>query len=109
MTVISEPTSEAEALTIDKCASALGVHEFSLLSRIQSGDITAARLRSGEMAIPVGEAERLSRLSVNSLAVDIETANPDEGVFGIGKEWGRLKTERRDSKFHRAGLFFAVH
>lgn len=83
MTVINEPTSEAEALTIDKCASALGVHEFSLLARIQSGDITAARLRSGEMAIPVNEVERLSRLSVNSLAADTETVEPDENVFGI--------------------------
>ena len=28
---------ESEALTISKSAVALGVHEFSLLSRIQSG------------------------------------------------------------------------
>lgn len=99
MTVINEPTSEAEALTIDKCASALGVHEFSLLSRIQSGDITAARLRSGEMAIPVYEMERLSRLSVNSLTVDTKTAEPDENVFGIGKEWGGLKRKGGRANF----------
>ena len=86
MTVINEPTSEAEALTIDKCASAFGVDEFSVLSRIQSGDITAARLRSGEMAIPMDEVERLSRLSVNSLTVETKTAEPDESIFGIERE-----------------------
>jgi hypothetical protein len=90
MTVSNEPTSEAEALTIDKCASALGVNEFSVLSRIQSGDITAARLRSGEMAIPVSEVERLSRLSINSLSVEDDTAKPSESILGIKSEWGGL-------------------
>jgi hypothetical protein len=90
MTVINEPTSEAEALTIDKCASALDMNEFSLLSRIQSGDITAARLRSGEMAIPVDELERLSHLSVNSLTVETNAPKPSESILGIKKEWGGL-------------------
>ena len=90
MTVINEPTSEAEALTIDKCASALGVDEFSLLSRIQSGDITAARLRSGEMAIPVDEVERLSRLSLTSLTVETDAPKPNESILGIKSEWGGL-------------------
>jgi hypothetical protein len=91
MTVSNEPTSEAEALTIDKCASALGVNEFSVLARIQSGDITAARLRSGEMAIPVSEVERLSRLSINSLSVEDDTVKPSESILGIKSEWGGLK------------------
>jgi hypothetical protein len=90
MIVINEPTSEAGALTVDKCASALDVNEFSLLSRIQSGDITAARLRSGEMAIPVDEAERLSHLSVNSLNLETDASKPSEKVFGIKEEWGGL-------------------
>ncbi|MGH7977597.1 MAG: hypothetical protein ACREE6_04105 [Limisphaerales bacterium] len=93
MTVINEPPSEAEALTIDKCATALGVQEFSLLSRIQSGDITAARLRSGEMAIPVGEVERLSHLSVNSLTFEADASKPSESVLGIKKSWLGLKRQ----------------
>lgn len=90
MTVSNEPASEAEALTIDKCASALGVAEFSLLSRIQSGDITAARLHSGEMAIPVSEVERLSRSSINSLSIEEDTEKPSESILGIKSEWGGL-------------------
>jgi hypothetical protein len=77
---IKNDVSESDALTISKSASALGVHEFSLFSRIQSGDIIAARLWSGEMAIPVSEMERLSKLSIYSLAVPpdkAETILPD--------------------------------
>lgn len=98
MTVINEPMPETEGLAIDKCASALSVHEFSLLSRIQSGDITAARLRSGEMAIPVNEVERLSRLSINSLAVESEAAEPDESVLGIQRERGITLTRKGGEK-----------
>lgn len=47
------------ALSIDKCASALGIDEFSLLSRVQTGDIKAVRARSGEVMIPETELERL--------------------------------------------------
>jgi hypothetical protein len=93
MTVINEPSSETEALTIDKCASALGVHEFSLLARIQSGDITAARLRSGEIAIPIHEAERLSRSDVHSLTVDSEASGIDRNVFGIQRTYSGLKRQ----------------
>ncbi len=60
---------EQNALTIGKSASALGVHEFSLFSRIQAGDIISARLWSGEMAVPISELERLSKLSIYSLAI----------------------------------------
>jgi hypothetical protein len=66
---INNGVSESDALTIGKSASALGVHEFSLLSRIQAGDIIAARLWSGEIAIPISELERLSKLSIYSLAI----------------------------------------
>ena len=66
---IKNDVSESDALTIGKSASALGIHEFSLLSRIQAGDIIATRLWTGEMAIPVSELERLSKLSIYSLAI----------------------------------------
>lgn len=81
-------TSGQEALTIGKSALALGVHEFSLFSRIQAGDIIAARLRSGEMAIPVSELERLSNRSIQSLAIpDGESvAVLSDARLGIARE-----------------------
>lgn len=66
---IKNDVPESDALTIAKSAAALGVHEFSLFARIQAGDIIAARLPLGEIAIPVSELERLSKLSIYSLAI----------------------------------------
>jgi hypothetical protein len=66
---IKNDVSEPDALTIDKSADALGVHEFSLFARIQAGDLAVTRLRAGFMAIPISELERLSKLSIHSLAV----------------------------------------
>jgi hypothetical protein len=77
---IKDDVPESDALTINKSASALGIHEFSLLTRVQAGDITATRLGSGEMAIPISEVERLSKLSIYSLSVPPEkpeTVLPD--------------------------------
>lgn len=71
---IKTDVSESDTLTLNKSASALGVNEFSLYSRIQAGDIACARLRSGEIAIPISEVERLSKLSVYSLAVPPDNA-----------------------------------
>jgi len=89
---IKNDVSESDALTISKSASALGIHEFSLFSRIQAGYITAARLWSGEMAIPISELERLSKLSIYSLAIPPdkpETAWSDARL-GIKEESGGL-------------------
>ncbi|MGA9450099.1 MAG: hypothetical protein WBW41_02015 [Verrucomicrobiia bacterium] len=60
---------DQEAPTIKQCAFALGLHEFSLFSRIQVGDITPTRLRSGILAIPVSELERLAKLPIHSLVM----------------------------------------
>ena len=79
---------DQEAPTIKQCAFALGLHEFSLFSRIQAGDITPTRLRSGIMAIPVSELERLSKLSIHSLAMpreNPETVLPDNRL-GIKRD-----------------------
>ena len=89
---IKNDVSESDALTISKGASALGVHEFSLLSRIQAGDITASRLPLGEMAIPNSEMERLSKLSIYSLSIPPDkpaTVLPDTRL-GIKRESGGL-------------------
>ena len=61
--------SVADALTIPQAASALGIHEFSLLARVQAGDVTATRLPSGAMAIPVNELERLIKSPLQPLTV----------------------------------------
>jgi hypothetical protein len=90
---IKTDVSEPDALTISKSASALGIDEFSLLTRIQAGDIAAARLRSGEIAVPASELERVSKLSVYSLAVPPEgpeTVLPDASL-GIKRTYGGLK------------------
>ena len=85
---IKNDVSESDALTIGKSASALGIHEFSLLSRIQAGDVAAARLSSGEMAVPVSELERLSKLSIYSLAIppDKPEAVLPDARLGIKRE-----------------------
>jgi len=85
---IKNDIAESDALTISKSASALGLHEFSLLSRIQAGDIIAARLWSGEITIPISELERLSKLSIYSLAIlpdKPESVLPDARL-GIKRE-----------------------
>src|SRR5580700_7598558 len=51
------------AFAVDTCASALGVDEFTLLSRIQMGEINAVRASSGEIKIPESELERLAPAS----------------------------------------------
>jgi len=85
---IKNDVSESDALTIGKSASALGIHEFSLFSRIQAGDIIAARLWSGEMAIPISELERLSKLSIYSLAIppDKPESALSDARLGIKRE-----------------------
>jgi hypothetical protein len=105
---IKNNVSESDALTIDKAASALGVHEFSLLSRIQMGDITAARLRSGEMAIPASELERLLNMPVNAPAIssqDAETQYSDNQL-GIKHEWGGLKRNGESVNYSVPGYPF---
>jgi hypothetical protein len=86
-------TSEPKALTFDQSASALGVHEFSLFSRIQGGDIAPTRLPSGIMAIPICELERLLHKPVNGLAISNEVVaiHFSDEQLGIKNEWGGLK------------------
>ena len=78
---------EQAALTIDKSASVLGLHEFSLLSRIQAGEIKSARARSGEMVIPESELERLARTPMNTLAVSSQGQETKLSDDRLGIEW----------------------
>jgi hypothetical protein len=89
---IKNDMPESDALTIGKCASLLGVHEFSLLSRIQAGDIAVARLRSGEMAIPQSELARLTKMPVNvSIIPSQDEIHFSDHELGIERGWGGLK------------------
>ncbi len=103
---IKDDVSESEALTISNSAAALGVHEFSLLSRIQAGDIIAARLWSGEMAVPMSELERLSKLSIYSLAIPPdkpETVLPDDRLGIQLKSYSGWRHEGEHQEYHVPG------
>jgi hypothetical protein len=96
---IKNNVAESDTLTLSKSASALGVNEFSLYSRIQAGDIISARLRSGEIVIPISEVERLSKLSVYSLAIPPdkpETVLPDTA---LGIKRSPYSGLRRDGEY----------
>jgi len=81
-------TSGQAALTIKQTASALGLHEFSVFSRIQADDLAATRFPSGIVAIPVSELERLSKLSIHLLSIPPDEPGkiPSDRVLGIGNK-----------------------
>ena len=104
MQVMNERPDQT-ALTIDQSAALLGLHEFSLLSRIQAGEIKSTRLRSGEMAIPESELERLARSPVSTLALPShvqETDLPDDRL-GIERTFGGLRRNGERIAYSVAG------
>lgn len=92
MQVMNERQDES-GLAIEKAASVLGLHEFSLLSRIQTGEIQSARANSGEMLIPKSELERLAPEVANAISVDLETGSVpvSDHESGIKKTFGGLR------------------
>src|ERR1017187_1213371 len=103
---IKNGVSESDALTIGKSASALGIHEFSLLSRVQAGDIIATRLWTGEMAIPISELERLSKLSIYSLAIPPDKPETvlSDARLGIKRDaYGGLMREGERQEYNVPG------
>jgi hypothetical protein len=104
---IKNDVSESDALTIKQSASLLGVHEFSLLSRIQAGDITAARLPSGEVAVPESELARLLRMPVNVSAVPSQDEiHFSDHELGIEHGWGGLKRKGESVNYSVPGYPF---
>jgi hypothetical protein len=92
MQVVNERPDRA-ARTIDNGAALLGLHEFSLLSRIQAGEIKSARARSGEMLIPETELARLAPNVRTAPRVDLE-AGPvpvSDEKLGIKKAFEGLR------------------
>lgn len=91
MQIINEQP-EKGILTIDQSASVLGLNEFSLLSRIQAGDIKFARARSGQIVIPESELERLVRSPINtSFIPQTQSVDLSDDRLGIKKTFGGLK------------------
>ncbi len=90
---VMKETPGQSALTIDKSASLLGLHEFSLMSRIQAGEIKSTRSRSGEMLIPESELERLAPNASTAPRVDLETGPVpiSDEKLGIKKVFGGLR------------------
>lgn len=89
---------EKEAFPLDQCAEILGIDEFSLLTRIQSGQIIAGRTKSGEIVVPKNELTRLGAFEViNAHEPESSSQFPDERM-GI-----------RKSDFNRAGKTDSTH
>lgn len=90
---VTNQNLDDNALTIDKSASLLGLHEFSLLSRIQAGEIEFTRARSGELLIPASELEWLSPDAANSHSVHSGKENlpGSDEKLGIKKTFGGLR------------------
>jgi len=98
---------DQDAPTIQQCAFVLGLHEFSLFSRIQAGDITPKRLRSGIMAIPVSELERLLRMTVNVSAIPSrDEIHFSDHNLGIERGWGGLKRNGESVNYSVPGYPF---
>ena len=84
---VNQERPEDRALTTDQCATALGLAEFSLFSRVQTGDIKAVRARSGEMLIPGSEVERLVNGFANKPEIKDNAILPDN-ILDIKTTWG---------------------
>jgi len=100
MEIIIEKPEQA-AVPIDRSAIALGLDEFSLFSRIQTGEIKAARARSGEMVIPRSELERLAGGPVTVHPAHEGTVLPDK-TLGIQPRFGGLS--RKEPSYRVPGF-----
>ncbi len=96
MQVINQEPDE-DALTIDDSAVLLGLHEFSLLSRIQTGQIKSARARSGEMMIPESELVRLARSPIGTHSIPKDSWQAKLSDERLGIEWTNGLTRHGES------------
>lgn len=96
-------TDGSGGMTIGTSASLLGVHQFSLLARVQLGDIEIKRARSGEVLIPQGELERLAGSPIDSLPVRESPANLADERLGIERRYGGLRRNGESASFRVPG------
>jgi hypothetical protein len=88
------------ALTIDKSAMLLGIHEFSLFSRIQMEEIKAERFDWGEIAIPISELERLLGIPASKFVEpQLQKTNLSDSRLGVEKYQGVLKRNGESSEY----------
>jgi hypothetical protein len=95
-------------MAIGTSASLLGLHEFSLLSRVQSGQIEINRARSGEVLIPIAELERLADGPVNHGAIQENPRSLSDEHLGIERRYGGLRRNGESASFrvpHYQGSF----
>jgi hypothetical protein len=86
---VTQERPEDNALTMENAQQLSGLAEFSLFSRVQTGDIKAVRARSGEMLIPNSEVERLVNGFANKPSDHDGTILPD-CILGIRAKYGGL-------------------
>jgi hypothetical protein len=102
---------DQSALAIDQSAALLGLHPFSLLSRIQAGEINSVRARSGEIAIPTNELQRLAGAIKPSDESEHRSAKLSDDRLGIKWTYGGLKRDGETVSYKvpgHAGSFTAT-
>jgi hypothetical protein len=92
-------TGSDSGMKVESTARLLGIHEFSLLSRLQSGEIELNRARSGEVLIPMEEVERLAPDFVATLAVPQKTTGFTDEYLGIEQRPAGLRRNGESASF----------
>ena len=103
---VMDETPDDDALDIDESASVLGFDEFSLVSRIQAGEINAVRSPAGEMLIPGKELQRLvgAPIKTSEVATELETTELSDECLGIRPTYRGLRPRQRNSRVQDARL-----
>jgi hypothetical protein len=92
------------AYSVNQCALSLGINEFSLLSRIQTGEISAVRARWGEIRVPESELERLAPASLRGPAHEItECPALSDRSLGIESHLGLRRKDVRTTMYEVPG------
>lgn len=89
---------------MEASASYLGIHPFSLLMRIQAGEIEAKRARSGEMVIPLEWLENIRPEGIKVEQGEAINLPLSDSQLGIGNRLGKLKQKgQRPMRFTVSG------
>jgi hypothetical protein len=86
-------------VNVETTARFLGVPEFSLFARIQTGEVEMIRGRSGEILIPTKEVERLANSRIASLPVPDKPAQFRDEELGIEQRLGGLRRNGETASF----------
>jgi hypothetical protein len=97
-------------LNIETTARFLGIPQFSLFARIQTGEVEMIRGRSGEILIPTKEVERLANSPIASLPAPDKPAQFRDKELGVEQRLGGLRRNGETASFRvqdSAGSFTA--